>query len=243
MDPLILSSLITTGGSLLGGFMSDNAAEGMTAEDRAFTEHMFGKQARFIRGQESRARRDSRYAMSNALRLRVQDAKAAGIHPLAALGAQMNLMAPAGGGAPSVSGGSGIPRDAKGHAVQMAALEIGRMVADREESESRTELNKAQAAALKAELVLKNPGRGPNNPVPEGHDVKNPQFTSHTKVLGKKIRSSPFGSDAETYETRYGELGGSLMGLTNIPLDLIYTVVKDISEALEHLDPVYSTFD
>lgn len=241
MDPLILGSLITTGGSLLGGFMSDRASESMTAQDRAFSERMFGKQRSFLRGQERRARRDARYAMSHALRLRVEDAKAAGIHPLAALGAQMNLMAPAGGGAPSVSTGSGIPKDARGQAVQMAALEIGRMIADREESESRTQLNKAQAAALTAELALKNPGRGPK--APDGHDVKNPQFTSHTKVLGKKIRSSPYGSDAETYETRYGELGGSLMGLTNIPLDLIYTVVNDISEALEHLDPVYSTFD
>lgn len=242
MDPLITSALITTGGSFLGGLMSDNAAQGMTADDREFQREMWRRGVRFSERAEGRARRDARYAMSHALRLRVQDAKAAGIHPLAALGAQMNLMAPSGGGVPSVSGGSGVPRDGKGRAVQMAALEVGRMIADREESESRTDLNKAQAAMLKAELDLKNPGRPPHGSVPDGHEVNPPKFTPEMNVLGKRIRTAPT-TDAQTYEDRYGELGGSLLGLTNIPADVLHTIIKDVAEVLENMDPVYSTYE
>lgn len=73
MDPMIASSLISTGGSLLGGLF------GRKKSNSYWTEYAYERANRLIR--EDRARADS------VIQRTVADAKAAGLHPLFALGA------------------------------------------------------------------------------------------------------------------------------------------------------------
>lgn len=67
ISPLVAAAGIGAGSSLAGGFLSSNFLSGSSKKDRRF----------------------QREVMQNALQWRVNDAKAAGIHPLFALGAQV----------------------------------------------------------------------------------------------------------------------------------------------------------
>lgn len=156
----------------------------------------------------------------------IADARKAGVHPNAALGIGMSSPVTPGGQdtyQPSPSG-SYFNDGAK------AGGNVAAIVADMAEAKSRTRLNNAnadileqQAADAKIKLMTQagNPGM-----VPEGHDARNPQFTKKTRQLGMNISSSPTSSDAQTFEDRYGELGGSVLGLANIPQDLLYSFYK-----------------
>lgn len=161
----------------------------------------------------------------NGLSWRVADAKAAGLHPLAALGSQINSASPS--GIPGQFGGG----SAKSDGMRAAAQQISQIMAEKEETQSRTELNRAQADLLKQQAEDSKMARAVqlSNAVQDGdavHKLVEPQRTPKLMVGGVPIKTFPGGSDAQTFEDRYGELGGSVLGLTNIPADALFSIYK-----------------
>jgi len=78
MDPLVTASLISTGGSLLGGMLSGESGPGKTERLRSY----------------KLAKDQFEYQKSlnkNQIQYKVADAKAAGLHPLYALGSSANF--------------------------------------------------------------------------------------------------------------------------------------------------------
>lgn len=220
MDPITGAALINTGGALIGGALG---SRGSTTAQR-------GQERLFF----SINRRDQINALQKGIRWRVRDAKAAGVHPLAALGAQLGQYTPIHGGS---GGGFGATGDVAADAVRFAAAQIAEMVANLDESKSRTRLNNAQADLLAAQAAASTIARavspGTPRPTPQsppGHDVVNPQFTP-TISPGFSIRTNPNFSDAQSYEDRYGEVGGSIMGLMNIPADVLYEAAQRKADA------------
>lgn len=103
MDPLVTGSLISAGANLLGGLFGSNSAEKATraqlAAQKEFAQH--------------------------GVRWRVEDAKAAGLHPLYALGANVPSYSPV-----SV-------QDPMGEAISQAGQNIGRAVSSSMTSHER----------------------------------------------------------------------------------------------------------
>lgn len=163
---------------------------------------------------------------------RVRDARAAGIHPLVAAGVSMQPLSPVS------SGGTGIPTftgSAPGDAIAAMGQTVSDWIARATDKESLAQ-NRALTRRMEAEatlaeqqaadsLVARTVDRAnvTQDGVPPGHKLNEPQFTSQARVLGIPLKSG-FSSDAQTFEDRYGEIGGSLMGLTNIPLDILTTL-------------------
>lgn len=209
MDPLIGASLITAGSNFLGSRMDDRSAQGMSDDDRRFQYKMW-----------KRNRDEQRIFAQNTLQWRTDDARRAGLHPLAAMGLSSSSFSPV------MGGGSGGVMSSRGDAVRAAGAQIAQMVADQKESESRTKLNTAQANLLEQQARDSAVARVNQLPVKDIFDPKfvRQQMTPGVSVGGIDVRTSPFSADAQTYEDRYGELGGSLMGLMNIPFDVAHSI-------------------
>lgn len=117
IDPIIGGALITAGSSFLGGMMN--------SQSTAKTNRLQMIQAQ----QQMEAQREF---AQHGIRWKVADAKAAGIHPLAALGAQTQSYSP-------VSVGL-TPDHSMGNAVSSMGQDIGRAI-----SATRTEKEKTDA--------------------------------------------------------------------------------------------------
>lgn len=74
MDPFVTGSLIMAGSNLLGGFMGESGANDRSEASLAFAREQMQQQKEFAQ---------------QGIRWRVDDAKAAGIHPLYAMGANV----------------------------------------------------------------------------------------------------------------------------------------------------------
>lgn len=83
MDPVTAAALISTGGNLLAGHMGRQASSDAGDANRRAAEEASVRNAEL-----------QREFAQHGIRWRVQDAKAAGIHPLAALGAQLHSASP-----------------------------------------------------------------------------------------------------------------------------------------------------
>lgn len=113
MDPIIGGSLIGAGGSLAGGLLGSSAAKEAQARNEAIAAANIAMQKEFAQ---------------NGIRWKVEDAKAAGIHPLYALGAQGASFSPVSVGA--------TPDTSMASAMADMGQNIGRAVgATRTESE------------------------------------------------------------------------------------------------------------
>lgn len=143
-----------------------------------------------------------REAAQNSIRWRVNDAKAAGLHPLAALGAQ--------GSSPSY----------QTHVKQNNFRGAGRAMENAAKNYSNQELHKAQlrqinAAAARDEaqaaLYASQATRDSVN-ANSGQDVDATKFVT---AVGKVDAQSKY-SDAERIQERYGELGEFLQSLATI---------------------------
>lgn len=117
IDPIIGGALLTAGSSLLGGVMNSNST--------AKTNRLQMIQA----AQQTEAQREF---AQQGIRWKVADAKAAGIHPLAALGAQTQSYSP-------VSVGL-TPDHSMGNAVASMGQDLGRAI-----SSTRTEKERVDA--------------------------------------------------------------------------------------------------
>lgn len=244
MDPLVTGSLISAGGNLLGGIVGRDRQPQWTGTDA----WLYRDQRRLMLQAEKRAAQREATALST----RVADARRAGIHPLAALGAQINTMGSSLGGM-SYPTPHGSTSDGRGDAIRMATAQVGQMVADKEESLSRTRLNNAQAAMLEADAKLKAPG-APPHPELLDHDIKKPQFTPTQNFFGMKLRHSPWFSDGQTREDRWGdsEIRETLLQVPQILSDIIYSIGIGTGESAAKGaggrgytsdDPVFTTFE
>lgn len=170
---------------------------------------------------------------------RVRQASKSGIHPLAALG-----MSPSSGPAftasqqPSSYPGS--QPNFRMTPIDISALKL---------NEAQTRLLNSQANLFDEQAKDSAIARAVQQSTPDKlvEDILPPNRTTHVNVAGMPVRSSPGFSDAQSYEDRYGELGGSIIGLGNIPADIIYSIYRGIIDSkpqgYSKDDPVFSTFE
>lgn len=180
-----------------------------------------GAAASLYRGAQSDALQE-KFA-KKAIRWKVADAKAAGIHPLYALGANTVSYSPSSVGdvGPALSDmGNSIERSVAatstsgGRVIDALALERAGLEND---------LLRAQIASVKVRTMAPHVGPAMPGMIPEV--IKDPARLTGVNI-GAAIKSNPMFSDAQSYEDRYGELGGSMLGILNIPADLGYAFSK-----------------
>jgi len=145
------------------------------------------------------------------IRWKVEDAKAAGIHPLAALGANTIGFSPVaigdGGGAALARAGSDIGRavnamrtpeernDAYTQALQNLQLQRGQLE------------NTLLASRIR---ILNQPGNPPGLP---SDKLSPPERTTHLRTPDGTIITNPNMSDAQAFENRYGDMVQELYGI------------------------------
>lgn len=149
----------------------------------------------------------------------VSGAKEAGLHPLAALGVPM-ATTQFGGSAPSVSTPSSTVYDSPESDSSVNDAQV-------EHLKAQTDFVKEQAAAsrlarLKEAMMINKDSF---------HEINEPQRTLRLKPFGINIDTANT-TDAETLESRYGELGGSILGLGNIASDVYETLKRAIRRKL-----------
>lgn len=144
----------------------------------------------------------------------VKDANAAGLHPLAMVGSQIS--SPVLNSFQSNTPPSAI---AQSNPVDLAAIQL---------SDAQARLVNKQADFVDEQIADSRLARAKQAVTPDKliEDIVNPQRTSHVKIGGGTLSSNPAFSDAQTYEDRYGELGGALMGLLNLPADAAHSFYK-----------------
>lgn len=165
MDPLISASLISAGGSLVGGLLGSSSSSKEASKNRKEARRQFNiQQDNFM----------------NQTQYRVQDALKAGINPLAALGVSSNV-------SPTFSAGGG--SDAgyqKGNAISRAAEHLSNIF-NRQEKESRDldlEAKRIRNRIAKEELNhLLQPGLVSNGSVDDSpSNPKNPDWQIPMKM-------------------------------------------------------------
>lgn len=207
----MLDTLISAGSRLLGGIMSDRATRDANAENAAIR-------------REEMARQDAAAARNEALqrefaqqgiRWKVEDAKAAGVHPAYALGAQTTSFSPISIGSTSMESSA---RTGVASAMSDMGQDVGRAIrataspADRIYDATLKSLQ-LQRAGLENDLLrtqiasqvrrTSGPAVGPALPVPEaGKFEDRPQLM----LGGKKWPTDPGTTNAEDFEKRYNEL-------------------------------------
>lgn len=173
--------------------------------------------------------RDRKHAerfASMEIQRRVRDAKAAGLHPLAALGVN-----PSSG--VSFQHGSSNYQAPSTYYPKYSPVDVS-PPSTLEKAQAR--LMNAQASLFEKQALDSDMARIRQAVTPDKliEDLVNPQRTTHVKV-GVPVKSAPAFSDAQTYEDRYGELGGSAMGLINIPADALYNGFLVVRQLLHDL--------
>lgn len=187
----------------------------------------------------------------HGIRWKVADAQAAGLHPLAALGAQTSSFSNLVGSSQEVksdfggmgqsldraiaAGSTASERDAKMSAAVSRVAQTFQL----ERLNLENEMLKTNIAKERGQLGPPFPGNwvnmvsgGPNRTTPGGLAVKEKeieqQAAAHPEVgtynlLGMNLKTNPMFSDANTLENRGGEGIGDFLGWANIPADILYT--------------------
>lgn len=212
MDPF---SLVGTGisalSSIIGGSMKNDAAEKIAAQNIA----------------------NQREFAQKGIQWKVQDAKAAGIHPLFALGASTNSFS-------NVVGGEGL-----GEGIEKAGQDIGRAVSATGDREARLlQLKKLQLDVdgqqtandiAKTDLAsrvakLTQPGNPPPVPLPVNHEQSDPKFTPYMHFGGMPVYSHPGYSDEQSGEDRHGDAVDKIWMPFSIPADMSYSIGRHIAD-------------
>lgn len=209
----MLGAILGAAGSVLSSIMGNNAAE---------------------KSADKQARLQKEFAQKG-VQWKVADAVKAGLHPLAALGANTMSYSP-------ISVGSSVPDlgamgqevgrsiEATQNGSERATGKIGLLQLERAGLENdllRTQIA-SENARLRAQLGPPMPTDGGSGQIIPGQGnslieskVVPPQLMKGLNV-GVGMNTNPHFSDAQSYEDRYGEVGGSALGLGNIPADIIY---------------------
>lgn len=232
----MIDALIGAASSLLGGLINKGSADDNRALQAKMAADNIAYQKEFAQ---------------HGIRWRTEDARAAGIHPAFALGANTTSFSPV-----SVGGGADT---SMGDAIASAGQNIGRAVQAGMTNEERAKSDVLDAltlekAGLENDLLrtqigaLKQRQLGPAmpslGPTPSGFPVKTDDIkqtpdvtpeTAQTRFLGVPLKTNPWFQDAETSENRYGELGENIGGVMNLPADIIYTLYMRYPELVKYL--------
>lgn len=222
----MIPALIGAGASLLGGLFNKSSADDNRAAQERMAAQNIAQQREFAQ---------------HGIRWKVDDARAAGIHPLFALGANTTSFSP-------VSVGSSADTS-MGDAIASAGQNIGRAVQAGQTRAERSTSAIADAlilekAGLENELLrtqimqLKNPPGHPPamptlGPSPAGFPVKTDDIkqtpddmpeTARIRPGGLSLKTNPYFSDAEKVENRYSNVVENVAGAVNLLADMGYTV-------------------
>lgn len=170
----------------------------------------------------------------NSIQWKVADAKKAGIHPIYALGNQATSFAPQSlGGMPDFAAvGQNLDRAAAQNqdhttraAAQLATEKIGLENELLRANINRINTEIARNPPLPGNGTALIPGQGQTaGPLPgvviapDGHKIELPQYMPNLSI-GSAYKTNPNFSDAQSYEDRYGEFAGSVLGLINVLAD------------------------
>lgn len=233
----MIGEIIGAGASILGGLLNKSSADKAREQQAQLAAQNIAAQREFAQ---------------NGVRWKADDARAAGIHPLFALGASTHSFSP-------VSVGSSAD-SSMGDAVASAGQNIGRAVQAGMTQEERSKSNVADAltlekAGLENELLrtqigaLKQRQLGPAmpslGPTPAGFPVKTDDIkqtpdtmpeTARTRLFGIPLHTNPYFMDAETTENRYGNIAEGAQGIANLPADVAYTLYQRWPEISEWLN-------
>lgn len=209
----MIGNILSAGASLLGGFLNRGQADKtneMQAQQAALNRQM---QLDFAQ---------------NGIQWKVADAKAAGVHPLYALGASTHSYSP-------VSVG-GVTDTSLGSAVAAAGQDLSRAAFAGTPAKGRTDVATSamqsltienaslQNDLLRSQIAKLNSSQVPP-PVPALPDVpiKEDDMGKATPLAAGGARLSPDRrwSDGQTFEDRWGEWGGSAAGLAVLAADLL----------------------
>lgn len=177
---------------------------------------------------------DYAQAARATIRGKVEGAKAAGISPLYALGAPTISPVASVGGGPTL-----------GETLSDMGQDVSRAVAQGQTDEQRTlqalTLDKAalendflreQISSLRARTIRESAPPLPAAPGLIPSKSASPQLTTGVNV-GVGVPSNPYFSDAQTYEDRYGEIGGSMLGFVNMIADPAYNWWNHLNSSLQ----------
>lgn len=148
----------------------------------------------------------------HGIRWKVEDAKAAGLHPLAALGAQTSSFSPISIGSPAATGLAAAGQD--------IGRAIGAMRTPDEKADAYTQALRAlqlQRGQLENTLLasrirlVNQPGTGPG--LPGLDQEKQPQRTTSIGTPGGRLFTDPNVSDAQTIQDRYGDIAENVYGI------------------------------
>lgn len=182
----IIGAIGGLGGSLLSGLFSSNNANKQIALQKQFAQ--------------------------NGIQWKVADAKAAGVHPLAALGASTTSYAPVSVQTPDL----GPAMQSLGNAVHKtadpadrAAIDLTLEKAALENELLRTQINSARA------LRTQSPGIPTRTTSRTGQPaLADPPPPEHSGLLGGFTHDRTL-SDAQKYEDRYGDVIQEIAGMRN----------------------------
>lgn len=210
-----LGPAISAGASLAGGFLSRNAQKDANAAAAANAAEQRNMQLDFAQ---------------KGIRWRVNDAKAAGIHPLYALGASTPSYTP--------QSTAFTPETGLAAGLAAAGQDVGRAInATRtapERADAYTEALRAlQLRNAELDLEIKRTdlasrvarlGQNPNPPLANG-ELELDKWGKATPLVtgGREITTDRRWSDGQTFEDRWGEWGGGAAGIAVMIADLLNT--------------------
>lgn len=233
----MLDALISAGANLLGGMLNRNAQSDFNSQQLAFGREQLDMQREFAK---------------HGIQWKVEDAQAAGLHPLAALGAQTSSPSAVsvGGEAPKFDFGSlgqDLGRAAKAMQGQQAREAVDQEKERKLDLESKSLDNDIKKTALVSRAISTSRlgGQlGPPIPLPRPlgaptrtvdglavaeDDLKQKQGDipeqAFSRPFGYKLLHNPWFSDGQTSENRYGdsELLSTLKAAVNMAADHAYT--------------------
>lgn len=156
-------------------------------------------------------------SMKKGIQWRVNDAKAAGIHPLAALGANVNTLNPVpvtGLGDGIAAGGAALGNAAKSYEAREAEnLSKELLKSQIRQMDSVTSLNAARSRSVIASMR--------SSAVQEGLPLTGKLKPTNTAIRANGVDLPNAGwSDAEEVEAKYGDIVQNLYGAVNFGADL-----------------------
>lgn len=159
----------------------------------------------------------------NGVRWKVEDAKAAGIHPLYALGAQTTAYSPISVGTPDfATAGQNL-----GTAIHAATTKQEKVDGYTKTAQQLTLQNMGLQNDLLASQIaaFKAPGRGPG--LPGGQQLIPGQGSTQVMRAGGEggltIEVDPRNTPAQKVEDQYGEVAGDSAGVLNVVNDMMKT--------------------
>lgn len=206
----ILGSIIGAGASLIGGMMNNSAQERANQQNIEANE----------RAGERNLAAQKEFAQ-HGLRWKVEDAKAAGVHPLYAVGAQGASFSP------SFTAGHVQPLTGAGDAIAQGGQEIGRAVSSTLSQPERAYNTAIQSLALERGALENELLRSQIQRTRVGTSAIGTPLTGvvpgqSLMFHGNSWDTNPETTNAQVVQDRYGDLVENLYGLGVVGSDVLF---------------------